>query len=187
MQVRADQLPGLLQRSLKPLYLVYGDEPLLTQEAGDLIRATARSAGFEERKVFNVSGAHFDWSGLIGASLVQAMIKAQASGDLEAAQVTAAECVVLAETKDHANWELLGMLGRSLSGDLAEALIAACDEVEDEEDEHLYHTQGWARELALKGLGLPAVLPPPEEEQHVESAIAAAKAKKQRKAELPQG
>ena len=39
MQVRADQLPGLLQRGLKPLYLVYGDEPLLTQEAGDLIRA----------------------------------------------------------------------------------------------------------------------------------------------------
>jgi DNA polymerase III subunit delta len=68
MQVRADQLPTLLQRGLKPLYLVYGDEPLLAQEAGDLIRAAARAAGFEERKVFNVSGAHFDWSGLIGAS-----------------------------------------------------------------------------------------------------------------------
>jgi len=68
MQVRADQLPGLLQRGLKPLYLVYGDEPLLAQEAGDLIRSAARAAGFEERKVFNVSGAHFDWSGLIGAS-----------------------------------------------------------------------------------------------------------------------
>jgi DNA polymerase-3 subunit delta len=68
MQVRADQLPGLLQRGLKPLYLVYGDEPLLAQEAGDLIRASARAAGYDERKVFNVSGAHFDWSGLIGAS-----------------------------------------------------------------------------------------------------------------------
>jgi DNA polymerase-3 subunit delta len=68
MQVRAEQLPALLQRGLKPLYLVYGDEPLLAQEAGDLIRAKARAAGFDERKVFNVSGAHFDWSGLIGAS-----------------------------------------------------------------------------------------------------------------------
>jgi DNA polymerase-3 subunit delta len=68
MQVRADQLPGLLQKGLKPLYLVHGDEPLLAQEAGDLIRAAARAAGFEERKVFTVSGAHFDWSGLIGAS-----------------------------------------------------------------------------------------------------------------------
>ena len=61
-------LPPQLQRGLKPLYLVYGDEPLLAQEAGDLIRAAARAAGYDERKVFNVSGAHFDWSGLIGAS-----------------------------------------------------------------------------------------------------------------------
>ena len=68
MQLRADQLPAALQRGLNSLYLVYGDEPLLAQEAGDLIRAAARAAGFEERKVFNVSGAHFDWSGLIGAS-----------------------------------------------------------------------------------------------------------------------
>jgi DNA polymerase III subunit delta len=68
VQVRADQLPALLQRGLKPLYLVYGDEPLLAQEAGDLIRSAARAAGFDERKVFNVSGAHFDWSGVFGAS-----------------------------------------------------------------------------------------------------------------------
>ncbi len=68
MQVRADQLSALLQRSLKPLYLVYGDEPLLAQEAGDLIRGAARGAGFDERKVFTVGGAHFDWSGLLGAA-----------------------------------------------------------------------------------------------------------------------
>jgi len=68
MQARPEQLEALLQRGLKPLYLVHGDEPLLAQEAGDLIRAAARAAGFEERKVFTVSGAHFDWSGLIGAS-----------------------------------------------------------------------------------------------------------------------
>ena len=68
MQVRADQLPALLQRGLKPLYVIHGDEPLLAQEAADLIRAAARAAGFDERKVFNVSGAHFDWSGLIGAA-----------------------------------------------------------------------------------------------------------------------
>lgn len=68
MQVRLDQLPALLQRGCKPLYLVHGDEPLLVQEAGDLIRSAARRAGFDERKVFTVSGAHFDWSGLIGAS-----------------------------------------------------------------------------------------------------------------------
>lgn len=68
MQARPDQLDALLKRGLKPLYLVHGDEPLLAQEAADAIRAAARAAGFEERKVFTVSGAHFDWSGLVGAS-----------------------------------------------------------------------------------------------------------------------
>ncbi len=68
MQIRAEQLEAHLQRGLRPLYLVHGDEPLLAQEACDAIRVAARAAGFEERKVFTVSGAHFDWSGLIGAS-----------------------------------------------------------------------------------------------------------------------
>ena len=68
MQLRADQLEAHLQRGLRPLYLVHGDEPLLAQEACDAIRAAARAAGFDERKVFTVSSAHFDWSGLIGAS-----------------------------------------------------------------------------------------------------------------------
>jgi hypothetical protein len=56
------------------------------------------------------------------------------------------------------------------------ALKAAADEVEDEEDEHLYHTKGWCRELWLQSLGLKAVLPPPEEVKKVTTAIAAAKA-----------
>ncbi len=68
MQLRADQLQAQLQRGLKPIYMVYGDEPLLAQEAGDAIRAAARAAGFSERQVFSVSGAHFDWSAVLGAA-----------------------------------------------------------------------------------------------------------------------
>ncbi len=68
MQLRSDQLPTALARGVKPLYTIHGDEPLLAQEAGDLIRAAARTAGYTERKVFSVSGAHFDWSGLLGAA-----------------------------------------------------------------------------------------------------------------------
>ena len=68
MQVRADQLASHLERGLRPVYTVYGDEPLQAQEAGDAIRAAARAAGHVERQVFTVSGAHFDWSGVIGAS-----------------------------------------------------------------------------------------------------------------------
>ena len=51
-----------------PLYTVWGDEPLLAQEAGDAIRAAARAAGCSERQVHTVAGAHFDWSALLGAS-----------------------------------------------------------------------------------------------------------------------
>lgn len=68
MQVRADQLHAHLSKGLRSLYTVHGDEPLLAQEAADAVRAAARAAGFTERKVFTVSGAHFDWSSLLGAS-----------------------------------------------------------------------------------------------------------------------
>jgi DNA polymerase-3 subunit delta len=68
MQLRSDQLAAHLAKGLKPLYTVHGDEPLLAQEAADAIRAAARAAGYTERKVFTVSGAHFDWSGLLGAA-----------------------------------------------------------------------------------------------------------------------
>jgi DNA polymerase-3 subunit delta len=47
---------------------VYGDEPLLAQEACDSLRAAARAAGYSERQVFAVSGAHFDWSAVLGAA-----------------------------------------------------------------------------------------------------------------------
>lgn len=68
MQVRPDQLAAHLQKGVRSLYTVWGDEPLLAQEAGDAIRAAARAAGCSERQVHTVAGAHFDWSGLLGAS-----------------------------------------------------------------------------------------------------------------------
>jgi rubrerythrin len=112
---------------------------------------------------------------MLGDSLVQAMQTAAQAGDPAAAEIVACECVVLAETKDHADWELIGRCAREQGGEQS-ALKAAYDEVEDEEDEHLYHTKGWCRELWLKSLGLAAVLPPPEEVRKVTTAIGAAKA-----------
>jgi hypothetical protein len=109
------------------------------------------------------------------------MQAAMRAGDRETAQAVAAECVVLAETKDHLNWELIGELAKKAKGEKGSALKEAHKEVEDEEDEHLYHTAGWCRELHLKQLGLPAVLPPPEEEKKVKTAIEAARAKQSRK------
>jgi ferritin-like metal-binding protein YciE len=121
----------------------------------------------------------------IGKSLVEAMKKAKAAGNSAAAEIVAAECVVLAETKDHLNWELLGEVAKQLKGDEAKALRKAHKEVEEQEDEHLYHTTGWTRELWLQTLGMPAVLPPPEEEKDVKTAIGAARAKAARKELLP--
>jgi ferritin-like metal-binding protein YciE len=118
----------------------------------------------------------------IGQSLVKAMEMAlKAGGPPEAAQLVAAECVVHAETKDHLNWELLGEAARGLKGDDAKTVKAALAEVEEQEDEHLYHSTGWCRELWIESLGLPAVLPPPEEEKDVKTAIGAARAKKARR------
>ncbi|MGH9945795.1 MAG: hypothetical protein ACRD6X_01180 [Pyrinomonadaceae bacterium] len=116
----------------------------------------------------------------IGGSLVKAMQMAKESGNPTAAELVAAECVVLAETKDHLNWELIGEVAKKETGDAAKALKKAHDEVEPQEDHHLYHTRGFCRELWIDSLGMPAVLPPPEEKKNVESAIGAARAKKAR-------
>jgi len=115
-----------------------------------------------------------------GESLVKAMEMALEEGKPDEAQIVAAECVVLAETKDHLNWELIGEVAKKAKADVAKVLKAAHEEVEDEEDEHLYHTQGWARELWIQSLGMKAVLPPPEEEKKVKTAIGAARAKQAR-------
>lgn len=116
----------------------------------------------------------------VGASLVNAMQGALAAGNPAAAQIVAAECVVLAETKDHLDWELLGEVAKELSGEEREAVQAAYENIEDEEDEHLYHTQGWCRELWLESLGLDAELPPAEEKRDVSTAAEAQRAKETR-------
>ena len=116
----------------------------------------------------------------LGESLVVAMEMALDEAPGEAAELVAAECVVLAETKDHQNWELIGRLAENLKGEEAKALRDAHAEVEEQEDEHLYHTMGWARELWIQSLGMAAVLPPPEEEKKVKTAIGAARAQQSR-------
>ena len=67
MQLAAAQLPAHLQKGIKPLYVLHGDEPLLIQEAADAIRSAARAAGFSERTSHTVAGAHFDWSEVLAA------------------------------------------------------------------------------------------------------------------------
>ena len=116
----------------------------------------------------------------MGTSLVAAMEMAMAKGTPEAAQLVAAEAVTLAETKDHLNWELMGQVAEHMKGEQGKALQEAYKEVEGQEDVHLYHTPGWGRELWIESLGMKAVLPPPEEQKDVKTAIGAARAAHER-------
>ena len=67
MQLAPSQLGRHVERGLKSLYTIHGDEPLLQQEALDALRAHARTQGFTERSAHMVSGAHFDWSEVLAA------------------------------------------------------------------------------------------------------------------------
>lgn len=71
MQLRADRITDHLRDGASapaPLYVIHGDDALLTQEVGDAIRQAARAAGHAERQVHTVSGAHFDWSGVLAST-----------------------------------------------------------------------------------------------------------------------
>lgn len=116
----------------------------------------------------------------MGMRLLRSMEEALKAGEPAAAQLMACECVTIAELKDHFNWELIGQCAKQMSGAEGKALKGAYGEVEDQEDEHFYHSKGWARELWLEALGLKAVLPPPEERKHVKTAIGAARAEQSR-------
>jgi len=115
-----------------------------------------------------------------GESLVAAIQEARKNADAGAAELVACECVVLAETKDHLNWHLIGHVATHGTGPETRVLKQAHEAVEKDEDHHLYHTTGWTRELWIQSLGMPAVLPPPEEEKQVETAIGAARAEQAR-------
>jgi DNA polymerase-3 subunit delta len=67
MQLALAQLAAHLQKGLRSLYTLHGDEPLLMQEAADAIRTAARAHGYTERTVHTVAGAHFDWSEVLAA------------------------------------------------------------------------------------------------------------------------
>ncbi len=113
-------------------------------------------------------------------ALVQAIDKAIATLTPEEAQLVAGECVIDAESKDHLNWSLLAQIVEEGPKAMAKVLRDVVDEVLEEEAEHLFHTEGWTRELWLDHLGFDAALPPPEEVKDVKTKIGAGRAQKAR-------
>lgn len=61
MRIKAEQITNSLQGGLQPVYLIYGEETLLVEEAGQQVREAVRAAGANEREVWQVEG-RFDWS-----------------------------------------------------------------------------------------------------------------------------
>ncbi len=147
-----------------------------TQRHVEVVLAIFKAVGLDPHQ--NTPGR--DVVSGIGEALVVAMKKAKRTASPEQAQLVASECVVLAETKDHANWELLAHLVKHGKGPIRTLLKQAVEEVEQQEDHHLFHTKGWSRELWLQTLGFDPVLPPPEEIRNVESAIGASRAQQAR-------
>jgi len=173
-QVYRTALTCALNDDLKEEWEGYLDETLSHQ---NVVRTTCEALGIDadERVPSRLVVQH------IGLSLVKAMELAKKNGNPAAAQLVACECVVHAETKDHSNWELLGKVAEVANGDTRKVIKDAHERVEKDEDHHLYHTKGWCRELWIESLGMPAVLPPPEEVKQVETAIGASRAEQQRK------
>ena len=120
-------------------------------------------------------------------ALVKAMKTAREILSAEEAELVAGECVVDAETKDHLNWSLLEHVVEEGPKAFAEALKQPVSEVLEQESEHLFHTQGFTRELWLKHLGFPAALPPPEEQKSVQTKIGAGRAEHQRQDYIQRG
>lgn len=108
--------------------------------------------------------------------LAETMRRALDGGDPVVAELVACECLVLVETKNHRDWGLLHRCAPHLNAAAAAAITEMYPVIKDQQDEHLYYTGGWCRELWREALGLQAVLPPPEKRHHARSAIGAARA-----------
>ena len=98
----------------------------------------------------------------IGIGLVVAIKRAIATSDAETAELVACDCVVLAETRHQANWDLLCHSSNALDDRSGRLLAKACAELEDAEDGRLRRARSWSRELWLQSLGLEARIPPPK-------------------------
>jgi rubrerythrin len=91
----------------------------------------------------------------VATEKAQALLRSMDAAGLskEQAELNAIENIVLAETKDHADWELIGKIARQSTDDrLREILGAAASEVEQEEDEHLNWTRKKLGELQMEAL-----------------------------------
>ena len=63
MRIKPEQLTGVLQKGLMPVYFITGDEPLQLGELADEIRKAARKNGYDNREIVSVETG-FEWNQL---------------------------------------------------------------------------------------------------------------------------
>lgn len=108
-------------------------------------------------------------------SLIEAMELSRLTDEASAAEVVASECIVLLETKDYANWQVLTEIARSDRSESGKAVQRACEEVDDSDDSRLIRCRQWHQHLLLASLTEPAVSARSRLEASVEGALAAAR------------
>jgi hypothetical protein len=109
-----------------------------TEHHGEILRNVCSQMGIDPKK--ETPGRQV--VGHIGESLVKAMEMVLSAGDTATAELVATECVTAAETMDHHHWELIGQVAKKAKADEGKVLSEAHEEVEEQEDEHLYHARG---------------------------------------------
>ncbi|WP_241172505.1 hypothetical protein [Burkholderia gladioli] len=142
----------------------------------DMLRAIVRGLELDER----IQPPRWRAVAETGKALVNVVELARRNASPADAQIIAAECVLLAETKRNLNRELIGQAAEQLSGDAASLLREAHDAVAAQEDHRLYRTREWARGMWLAAMDFPAVLPPPETGRDGAPAAGAAQAARAR-------
>ena len=108
----------------------------------------------------------------MGTALIEAMTLALKGNNSLEAQLVATESVEMIETKNHRNWELIGLAAVQVQGEEGQALKEAYERVLDAENERLYLSMGWTRGLWLDSLGLQTVLPPSPEVKVFQTGVA---------------
>jgi rubrerythrin len=91
----------------------------------------------------------------LDAGAVEATFVLDGSIDIMTKELLMLDAVLLAETVDHGNWELIEELGEKLEGPAQEAVQAACAKVRPQEDDHVK----WAHQMRKRMVMMQATRP----------------------------
>ena len=81
MKINCKQLRQSLEKNLAPIYLLLGEEPLQTMEAGDMIRHAAAQAGYTDTRLIFIT-QNSDWDAFKQAAGSQSLFSEKSLIDI---------------------------------------------------------------------------------------------------------